>query len=164
MTESGVQAAVPLVAREREVGLRAGALGHPGHHDLAVGAQGDGVRRVVSAGEVGDHDAAVAEPGVEAAVAAIADQGEVDAARGSPRLPHDHDLAVRLKSDAGGLVELARDVGGHRAAFAEGRIETPGPGRSPSGLVKRHRLPAGHRHRLKKGPSGPRSPLAMLSL
>ena len=103
----GEAAAAQGVARQGEIGA-AGTVGCPGHHDLAIGLQGDGIAKVRRAeAKVSGHQAIAVEVGIQAAVGVVARQGEITAA-----IPGGNDLAIWLQAHTASGVEAAGKVSG----------------------------------------------------
>ena len=97
-------------------------------HDLAIGVHCDG-QRVVHVAEVGGLRAVVREGGIERPVRVVAGQREVPVI-GAGNMhdvgtSHDHDLAVGLERDGGGVVG-APEVSRCLAVAREGRVQVAG--------------------------------------
>jgi hypothetical protein len=123
-TEARVEAAVGVVAREREVGLVPPLCGVADDDDLAVGLDRNGLRTpCIKAGQVGGDEAARTKARVEAAIGVVAGEQELSA----DFVAADHDdLAVRLQRHRRlGAAERS----GHLAFGAEAGIEPAGPRR-----------------------------------
>src|SRR5262249_19880374 len=124
--ETGVEAAVAVVAGQSEVAAGAALEGEAGGDDLAVTLDGNSSDRADEAGVVRDDLAAAAESGVEAAVGVVAGQSGAGAAVARvKRLARLDDLAVGLDGSSAntkigrGTEEIRR----HLAAGAEGCVE-----------------------------------------
>jgi hypothetical protein len=128
--EAGIQTAVVVVARQRQLHLAADKRG-ANRHDLTVGLQ-HGIMDVVQLAEIRRNDAGRMERRIERAVGVVAHQGKVEVAAARGCVARGYNLVVSGISTGIGIghdqdgvgpgVKIAQ-LGGDDAARAEGRIE-----------------------------------------
>src|SRR5262249_54588674 len=118
--EAAVQTAVAAIPGQGEVPTARGPAG-AGDHDPAVDVDGDGLGRVVGAGEVRDDLASGAEARVQAAVeGVVAHHGEILAvARAEIDRAGDHDLTIALEGHTRGTTPQTAEGGQNLAPNAE---------------------------------------------
>src|SRR5205823_634667 len=120
--ERGVEAAVAVIAGKTEVEAgRRREVARSGGDDFAVPLDGDAERAgpVGSVADRGRHLAAGTEGGVEAAVAVVAGDAEVEGLVEVPATSGRDDLAVSLDGDAARSVSAGVDRGRYLAARTE---------------------------------------------
>ena len=113
-------------------------VGHPADHDVPVGQDPHVIGSVGDVPEVGGHDPAGAETGIEVAVRVVPDQREiyVRTAEIAIGFPRDHDLAIGLDRHRTGDIDRSTDAGRHQAVTAKRCVqravaEQPGHGKLP---------------------------------
>ncbi len=106
------------------VGAARAELRRADDHHRAVRLDQQRVRRVGAAGDVGRHEPAVPEPGVERAAREVARHREVTGAVALARA-RDDDAARRVDDDRRGTIVAAADRRGDAAAGPEVGIERP---------------------------------------